>query len=158
MELEKYKWEAKYGCMWRHLPATYPAKAAPPFSSSNNRLHSCRVLIAENCGANNWTEQGSTHCSVWNSHKCPANTATKSEKYKQETKYGCVSRCLPAVYPAKAALLFSSSNNQLHSCRLSIAEKHGANNQQEQSKAVQPIQQPICRTNNITNNSVAFTR
>jgi hypothetical protein len=24
------------------------------------------------------TEQGSTHCSVWNSHKCPASTATKS--------------------------------------------------------------------------------
>jgi hypothetical protein len=30
---------------------------------------------------------------------------------------------------------FGSSNNELHSCRLSIAEKRGANNQQEQSKA-----------------------
>jgi hypothetical protein len=47
---------------------------------------------------------------------------------------------------------FSSSKNQLHSCRLSIAEKCGANNQWEQSKApltvpyeihtsAQPIQQ-----------------
>jgi hypothetical protein len=44
-------------------------------------------------------------------------------------------RRLPAAYPAKAALPFSSSNNELHSCRLSIAEKHGANNQQEQSNA-----------------------
>jgi hypothetical protein len=52
----------------------------------------------------------------------------------------------------KAVPPFSSSNNQLHSCRLSIAEKHGANNRQEQSKApltvryeihtsTQPIQQ-----------------
>jgi hypothetical protein len=82
------------------------------------------------------------------------------EKYKQEMKYGCVQRCLPTANPAKTAPPFSSSNNQLHSCRLSIAEKHGANNQQEQSKApltiqyeihtsVQPIQQLICRTNNI---------
>jgi hypothetical protein len=39
------------------------------------------------------------------------------------------------VYPAKAALPFGSSNNELHSCRLLIAEKHGANNRQEQSKA-----------------------
>jgi hypothetical protein len=44
-------------------------------------------------------------------------------------------RCLPATYPAKAAPPFSSSNNELHSCRLSIAEKHGANNGQEQSEA-----------------------
>jgi hypothetical protein len=64
------------------------------------------------------------------------------------------------VYPVKAAPPFGSSNNELHSCRLSIAEKHGANNQHEQSKAplmvqyeihttAQPIQQPICRTNNV---------
>jgi hypothetical protein len=62
-------------------------------------------------------------------------------------------RRLPAAYAAKAALPLSSSNNRLHSCRLSIAEKHGANNQQEQSKApltvwyeihtsAQPMQQP----------------
>jgi hypothetical protein len=44
-------------------------------------------------------------------------------------------RHLPAVYPAKAVPPFGFSNNGLHSCRLSIAEKHGANNQQEQSKA-----------------------
>jgi hypothetical protein len=81
------------------------------------------------------TEQGSTHCLVWNSHKCPANTASKLKKYKQQSKYGCMWRCLPTTYPAKAALPFGSSNNQLHSCRLSIAEKRGANNQQEQSKA-----------------------
>jgi hypothetical protein len=70
-----------------------------------------------------------------------------------EVKYGCMWRCLPATYPAKAALPLSSSNNQLHSCTLSIAEKHGANNQQEQSKtsltvqdeihtSAKPIQQP----------------
>jgi hypothetical protein len=35
----------------------------------------------------------------------------------------------------KAAPSFCFSNNELHSCRLSIAEKRGANNQQEQSKA-----------------------
>jgi hypothetical protein len=46
-----------------------------------------------------------------------------------------VQRRLPAAYPAKAAPPFSSSNNELHSCRLSIAEKRGANNQQDQSKA-----------------------
>jgi hypothetical protein len=33
-------------------------------------------------------------------------------------------------------LPLSSSNNQLHSCRLSITEKHGADNQQEQNKAL----------------------
>jgi hypothetical protein len=37
----------------------------------------------------------------------------------------------------------SSSNNPLHSCRLSIAEKHGANNQQAQSKAPLAIWQSI---------------
>jgi hypothetical protein len=42
----------------------------------------------------------------------------------------------PTANPVKAVPPFSSSNNQLHSCRLSIAEKHGANNQQEQSKAL----------------------
>jgi hypothetical protein len=99
------------------------------------------------------TEQGSSHCVVWNSHKCWANKATKSDKYKQETKYGCTWRPLPATYPAKAALPLSSSNNQLHFCRVSIAEWHGAKNWQEQSKApltvpyeihtsAQPIQQP----------------
>jgi hypothetical protein len=35
----------------------------------------------------------------------------------------------------KAAPPFGFSNNALHSCRLSIAEKRGANNRQEQSKA-----------------------
>jgi hypothetical protein len=71
-------------------------------------------------------------------------------------------RCLPTAYPAKAAPPLSSSNNWQHSCRLCIAEKHGANNWQEQSKApltvwyeihtsAQPIQQPglICRTNTV---------
>jgi hypothetical protein len=43
--------------MRRGLPATYPAKAAPPFGSSNNELHSCRLSIAEKCGANNRQEQ-----------------------------------------------------------------------------------------------------
>jgi hypothetical protein len=86
-------------------------------------------------------------------HKCQANTATKSDKYKQQSKNGCMQRCLPATYPVKAAPPLSSSNNRLHSCRLSIAEQHGANNQQEQSKApltvwyeihttAEPTQQP----------------
>jgi hypothetical protein len=98
------------------------------------------------------TEQGSAHCLVWNSHKCPANTASELKKYKQESKYGCMRRRLPATYPAKAAPPFGCSNNELHSCRLLIAEKCGANNWQEQSKApltvwyeihtsAQPIQQ-----------------
>jgi hypothetical protein len=43
--------------MRRRLPATYPAKAAPPFGYSNNELHSCRLLIAEKHGANNQQEQ-----------------------------------------------------------------------------------------------------
>jgi hypothetical protein len=46
-----------------------------------------------------------------------------------------VQRRLPATYPAKAAPPFGFSNNELHSCRLSIAEKRGANNRQEQSNA-----------------------
>jgi hypothetical protein len=71
------------------------------------------------------TKQGSTHCSVWNSHKFSA----------KQSKYGCVRRRLPTTYPVKAAPPFGSSNNELHSCRLSIAEKCGANNGQEQSKA-----------------------
>jgi hypothetical protein len=50
------------------------------------------------------------------------------EKYKQQSKYGYVQRHLPAAYPAKAAPPFGFSNKELHSCRLSIAEKHGANN------------------------------
>jgi hypothetical protein len=59
----------------------------------------------------------------------PSQYSNELEKYKQQSKYGCMQRCLPATYPAKAALPFGgSSNNELHSCRLSIAEKHGANN------------------------------
>jgi hypothetical protein len=74
----------------------------------------------------------------------------------------CMRRCLPAAYPAKAVPPFGSSNNKLHSCRLSIAEKCGANNRQEQSNASltvwyeihtshsQPrIEQLICRTNHV---------
>jgi hypothetical protein len=56
-------------------------------------------------------------------HKCPANRANELEKYKQQKKYGCMQRRLPAAYPAKAVPPFGSSNNELHSCRLSIAEK-----------------------------------
>jgi hypothetical protein len=67
-------------------------------------------------------------------------------------------RCLPAAYPAKAAPPFGSSNNELHSCTLLIAEKRGANNRQEQSNApltvryeihtsAQPIQQTKLRSN-----------
>jgi hypothetical protein len=52
-------------------------------------------------------------------------------------------RCLSAAYPAKAVPPFSSSNNQLHSCRLSNAEKYGANNQQKQSKAPLTVQYEI---------------
>jgi hypothetical protein len=52
-------------------------------------------------------------------------------------------RHLSTAYPAKAVLPFGSSNNELHSCRLSIAEKHGANNQQEQSKAPLTVQYEI---------------
>jgi hypothetical protein len=92
----------KVRCMWRCLPTVNPVKAVPPFSFSNNWLHSClqtvdcrKVWGKQPTG----TEHGSTHCSVWNSNKCPANTATKSEKYKQETKYGCVQRRLPAANP-----------------------------------------------------------
>jgi hypothetical protein len=80
------------------------------------------------------TEQGSTHCLVWNSHKYPANTASELKKYMRQSKYGCVRRCLPAAYPVKAALPFGSSNNELHSCRLSIAEKREANHQQNSTR------------------------
>jgi hypothetical protein len=45
-----------------------------------------------------------------------------------EAKYGYMCRHLPAAYPAKAVPPFGSLNNQLHSCRLLNAEKHGANN------------------------------
>jgi hypothetical protein len=100
------------------------------------------------------TEQRSTHCLVWNSHKCPANTASKLKKYKQQSKYGYMQRCLPAAYPVKAAPPFGFSNNELHSCRLSIAEKCGANNRQEQSNAPLTVRyeihtsaQPIQQTN-----------
>jgi hypothetical protein len=58
------------------------------------------------------------------------------------------------VYPAKAAPPFGFSNNELHSCRLSIAEKHGANNRQEQSNVpltvwyeIHTSAQPIQQTN-----------
>jgi hypothetical protein len=49
----------------RRLPAMYPAKAAPPFGFSNNELHSCRLSIAEQCGANNWQEQRKAPLTVW---------------------------------------------------------------------------------------------
>jgi hypothetical protein len=71
--------------MWRHLPATYPAKAASATLQLFKQLTA--LLQTINC-RKAWgkqptgTEQGSLHCSVWNSHKCPANTATESEKYK----------------------------------------------------------------------------
>jgi hypothetical protein len=48
----------------RRLPAAYPAKAAPPFDSSNNELHSCRLSIAEECGANNQQEQSNAPLTV----------------------------------------------------------------------------------------------
>jgi hypothetical protein len=50
--------------MQRRLPATYPVKAAPPFGSSNNDLHSCRLLIAEKHGANNRQEQSKASITV----------------------------------------------------------------------------------------------
>jgi hypothetical protein len=66
-------------------------------------------------------------------------------------------------------LPFGSSNNELHSCRLSIAEKHGANNQQEQSNAPLTVWYEIHSTSHrqeysnqyaeqtmSPNNSVAF--
>jgi hypothetical protein len=81
-----------------------------------------------------------------------------------------VQRCLPAAYPAKAALPFGSSNNELHSCRLSIEEKREANNRQEQSNApltvryeiytshYQPrIEQLICRTNHVAQQFSCFS-
>jgi hypothetical protein len=40
-------------------------KAALPFSSSKNQLHSCRLLIAEKCGANNQWEQSKAPLTVW---------------------------------------------------------------------------------------------
>jgi hypothetical protein len=66
--------------------------------------------------------------------------------------------CQATAYPAKAVPPFGSSNNELHSCRLLIAEKRGTNNRQEQSKApltvqyeihtsAQPIQQMNWRSN-----------
>ena len=51
--------------MQRRLPAAYPAKAAPPFGSSNNELHSCRLSIAEKCEANNRQEQSKAPLTVW---------------------------------------------------------------------------------------------
>jgi hypothetical protein len=61
------------------------------------------------------------------------------------------------MYPAEAVPPFGFSNNELHSCRLSIAEKCTANNRREQSKApltvwyeihtsAQPIQQANSRS------------
>jgi hypothetical protein len=49
-----------------HLPAAYPVKAAPPFGSSINELHSCRLSIAEKAWGKQLTgtEQHSTHCLV----------------------------------------------------------------------------------------------
>jgi hypothetical protein len=58
------KGQSKYGYVQRHLPATYPTKAAPPFGSSNNELHSCRLLIAEKRGANNQQEQSKAPVTV----------------------------------------------------------------------------------------------
>jgi hypothetical protein len=43
----------------------YPAKAAPPFGSSNNELHCCRLMIAEKCGANNRQEKSNAPLTVW---------------------------------------------------------------------------------------------
>jgi hypothetical protein len=67
-------------------------------------------------------------------------------------------RHLPTAYPAKAALPLSSSSNWLHSCRLSIAEKHEANNQQEQSKALLTVQYEIHKSAQpmLPSNSVAL--
>jgi hypothetical protein len=50
----------------------YHAKAVPPFGSSNNELHSCRLLIAEKGGANNRQEQSKAPLTVWYEiHTCP---------------------------------------------------------------------------------------
>jgi hypothetical protein len=51
--------------MQKCLPATYPAKAVPPFGFSNNELHSCRLLIAEKHGANNQWEQSNVPLTAW---------------------------------------------------------------------------------------------
>jgi hypothetical protein len=42
----------------------YPAKSVPPFGSSNNELHSCRLLIAEKRGANNQQEKSNIPLTV----------------------------------------------------------------------------------------------
>jgi hypothetical protein len=83
--------------MQNHLPVAYPAKAVPPLSASNNWLHSCRLSIAEKRGANNQQEQSKAPLTVRyvNSHNCQANTGTESDKYKQETKYGCMQSAFP---------------------------------------------------------------
>jgi hypothetical protein len=45
--------------------AAYPPKAVPPFSSTNNQLHSCRLSIVEKCGKQRTgIEQGSHHSLV----------------------------------------------------------------------------------------------
>jgi hypothetical protein len=59
--------------MQKHLPTMYPAKAAPPFGSSNNELHSCRLSIAEKRGANNWQEQSNAPLTVrYENHTSPS--------------------------------------------------------------------------------------
>jgi hypothetical protein len=123
-----------------HVKAPFPCLSCESSTALKLFKQSTALLQTINC-RKAWgkqptgTEQGSPHCLVWNSHNCQANTATKSNKYKWETKYGCMWRHLPATYPAKAVHPLSSSNNWLHSCRLSIAEKPVTNNWQEQSKA-----------------------
>jgi hypothetical protein len=37
----------------------------PPFGSSNNQVHFCRLSIGEKCGANNQQEQSKAPLTVW---------------------------------------------------------------------------------------------
>jgi hypothetical protein len=54
-----------------------------PFSFSNNELHSCRLSIAEKCGANNQEEQSNVTLTVWyeiHTSAQPMHTANELEK------------------------------------------------------------------------------
>jgi hypothetical protein len=146
--------------MWRCHPAAYSAKAVPPFSSSNNQLHSCRLLNAEKCGANNQQEQSKAPLTVWYEIHT-INLPIQQWNWRSTSKLWSMGACEgafpPPILQKQHWLPFSSSNNRLHSCKLLIAEKCGANNWKEQSKApltvwyeihtsAQPIQQPNQRS------------
>jgi hypothetical protein len=86
------------GCVWRHLPATYPVKAEPPsqlFKQLTALLQTidCRKAWDKQLTG---TELGSADCLVWYSHEYPVDETTKFRTNQTRNKVARVHVKVPS--------------------------------------------------------------